>query len=245
MRNLDGPARRVPPILPAGRALIKSVSSLLCSINLDIHVADVPASPPPWLLLTSEVSFTPASKSDLPPFQLQLALEHVATVMSSITAPHCLYTDGSLQSDGAAGFSVFSPDLEPPPSGWVGRRFRNHSSSTLCELYAILDAVSLVCQRGANAANICDSKPALQSLSAVQPTHPLVVQHIQSYLSFMNAHKLCVNFYGFHLTWVYLTMQQLTVMRRKPAVYLHVMPTLSALLPLQGPFRRSPPCTAP
>ncbi|XP_050709726.1 uncharacterized protein LOC126994457 [Eriocheir sinensis] len=63
--------------------------------------------------------------------QLQLALEHIATVTSSITAPHCLYTDGSLQPDGVAGCAVFSPDLEPPPGGWVGRRLRDHSRSTL------------------------------------------------------------------------------------------------------------------
>ncbi|XP_050706751.1 uncharacterized protein LOC126992111 isoform X3 [Eriocheir sinensis] len=112
-----GPARPVPPILPAGRALIRSVSSLMRSLDLDIPVADVPPGPPPWLLPMPEVSLTPASKSDPPPLQLQLALEHVATVTSSITAPHCLYTDGSLQSDGAAGCALFSPDLEPPPGG--------------------------------------------------------------------------------------------------------------------------------
>ncbi len=130
----------------------------------------------------------------MPPLQLQLALEHVATVTASITAPHRLYTDGSLQSDGAAGCAVFSPDLEPPPGGWVGRRLHDHSSSTLCELYAILDAVSLVCQRGVNAVIICDSKPALQSLSAVHPTHPQVVQQILSFLSLMNARKLQIKF---------------------------------------------------
>ncbi len=77
---------------------------------------------------------------------------------------------------------------------WVGRRFCDYSSSALCELYAILDAVSLVCQSEVNAAIICDSKPALQSLSAVQPTHPLVVQQILSYVSLMNARNLCVKF---------------------------------------------------
>ena len=94
-----------------------------------------------------EVSYTHTSKSDLPPLQLQLALEHLATVMFSITAPHRLYTDGSLQVDGAAGGAVILPDLEPPPGGWVGRRLRDHPSSTLCKLYAILDAVSVMCQR--------------------------------------------------------------------------------------------------
>ncbi len=55
------------------------------------------------------------------------------------------------------------------------------------ELYALLDAVSLVCQWGVNAAIICDSKPAIQSLSAVQPTHPQVLQQIMSFVSLMNA----------------------------------------------------------
>ncbi len=162
-------------------------------LDLDIHAADVPPGSPPWLLPAPEVTFIVASKSDPPPLQLQLDLEHVATVTSSITATHCLYTDGSLQSDVAAG-CVVSPDLEPSPGGWVGRRLRDHSSSTLCELYAILDAVSLICQREVNSAIICASKPALQSLSAVQPTHPRVVQHILSLLSLMNARKLCVKF---------------------------------------------------
>ncbi len=84
--------------------------------------------------------------------------------------------------------------MEPPPGGWVGRRLREHSSSTLCELYALLDTVNLVCQREVNAAIICDSKPAIQSLSAVQPTHPQVVQQILSFLSLMNARKVCVKF---------------------------------------------------
>ncbi len=78
--------------------------------------------------------------------------------------------------------------------GWVGRRLRDHSSSTLCELYALLDAVSFVCQRGVNAAIICDSKPVLQSLSIVQATHPQVVQQIMSFLSLTNARKVCVKF---------------------------------------------------
>ncbi len=53
----------------------------------------------------------------------------------------------------------------------VGRRLREHSSSMLCEVHAILNAVSLICQSGVNVVIICDSKPALQPLSAGQPTH--------------------------------------------------------------------------
>ncbi|KAK3885902.1 hypothetical protein Pcinc_009920 [Petrolisthes cinctipes] len=56
-------------------------------------VADVPPGPPPWMLPTPDVSFTPTSKSELPSLQQQLALEHIETVTSSITAStlmaHC------------------------------------------------------------------------------------------------------------------------------------------------------------
>ncbi len=111
IRTSLGPARPVPLILPAGRALIRSISSVLRNHDLDLPAAEVLTGPPPWILPTPEVSLTPTSNSDLPPLQLQLALEHVATVTASITAPHRLYTDGSLQSDGRAGCSVFSPHL--------------------------------------------------------------------------------------------------------------------------------------
>ena len=188
------PNSRLPAILPAGRALIRSVSSVLRSLNLDVPVADVPPGPPPWLLPVPEVSYTPTSKSDLPSLQLQLALQHVETVTSSVTSPCRIYTDGSLQADGAAGGAVFSPDMEPPDRGWVGRRLRDHSSSTLCELYAILDAVSLACQRGVNAVIVCDSKPALQSLSSVRPVHSTVVLQILSFLSLMRRRDLTILF---------------------------------------------------
>ncbi len=63
------------------------------------------------------------------------------------------------------------------------------------ELYAILDAISLVCQRGVNVVIICDSKPAIQSLSAVHPTHLQVVLQNLYFLPLMNAHKLHINFF--------------------------------------------------
>ncbi|MPC18494.1 hypothetical protein E2C01_011379 [Portunus trituberculatus] len=146
------PNSPLPPLLPVGRVFIQRVSSMLRSLNLEVLVADVPPGPPPWMLSIPAVSFIPTSKSDPPYLQLQLALEHVATVTSSIPAPYRLYSDGSLQSDSAAGSAVFSPNLEPPQGYWVGQRLRDHSSSTLCELHAILDAVSFICQRGVNAA---------------------------------------------------------------------------------------------
>ncbi len=47
LRRSLGPARPVPPILPTGRALIRSVSSLMRSLELDIPVLDVLPGPPP------------------------------------------------------------------------------------------------------------------------------------------------------------------------------------------------------
>ncbi len=45
-----GPALPVPPILPAGRALIRFVSSLMRSLDLDIPAVDMHPGPPLWLL---------------------------------------------------------------------------------------------------------------------------------------------------------------------------------------------------
>ncbi len=104
---------------------------MLSSLNLDVPVADVPPGPPPWLLPVSEVSYTPTSKSHLPSLQLQMALQHAETVASSVTSPFRIYRHGSFQPDGAAGGAIFSPDMEPPDRGWVGRRLHDHSSSTL------------------------------------------------------------------------------------------------------------------
>ena len=78
--------------------------------------------------------------------------------------------------------------------GTTVRRLRDHSSSTLCELYAILDAVSLTCQKGVNAVIICDSKPALQSLSSIQPTHSTVVQRILSCMALLSHRNLTIHF---------------------------------------------------
>ncbi len=63
-----------------------------------------------------------------------------------------------------------------------------------CELYAILDAVSLACQRGVNAVIVCDSKPALQSLSSARPVHSTVVLQILSFLSLMRRRDLNILF---------------------------------------------------
>lgn len=63
----------------------------------------------------------------------------------------------------------------------VGLGLSDHSIFTSSELCAILDAVSLVCQRGVNSVIICNSNPALQSISAVKHTQTLVVQQSLSF----------------------------------------------------------------
>lgn len=68
-----------------------------------------------------------------------------------------------------------------PSRGWVDRGLSDHSIFTSSELCAILDAVSLVCQRGVNSVIICNSNPALQSISAVKHTQTLVVQQSLSF----------------------------------------------------------------
>lgn len=47
---------------------------------------------------------------------------------------------------------------------------------------------------GVNAAIACDSKPAVQFFSAVQPTHLLVSRQIPSSLILMSTNGLCVKF---------------------------------------------------
>ncbi len=133
----------------------------------------------------------------LPSPQFQCALQHLETTTSRVTSPCRIYTDGSLQSDGAVGSAVFSPDLEPPDRGWVGQRLSNHSFSTFCELHTILDAVGLACQWEMNSVIVCDSKPALQSLSSVHPMHSIVVLRILSFLSLLHRRDLTIQ-----LSWV-------------------------------------------
>ena len=60
--------------------------------------------------------------------------------------------------------------------------------------YAILDAVTVICQRGVNGVNVCDSKPGVQSLSSVQPTHYTVVHQILSFLSLVCHRNLIIKF---------------------------------------------------
>ena len=179
--------------MSGGRALIATVSSTLLRLDIAVSEAEPFPGPPPWLIPTPKVSYTLVSTSVLPALQRQLALEAIATVTSADHALHQVYTDGSVQPDGTAGCAVFSPDLDPPPNGWVGRRLPDFSSSTYCELYGILHAVSLICQRGIKALVICDSKSALQALSSPRPCSAVVIR-ILSFLALMSQRALVVKF---------------------------------------------------
>ena len=65
------PNSRLPAVLLTERTLIRSVTSVLRSLKLDVRVANVyPVPPPPWLPPLPEVSYTPTCKSDLPALQL-------------------------------------------------------------------------------------------------------------------------------------------------------------------------------
>ena len=186
--------RRIPPIQPGGRTLVKTVCTIIRSLDIDVPEENDVPGPPPWMQPNPEICYTPTSKADLPVMQRQLALEAIAAVSSSVPEAHHLYTDGSVQADGRAGSAVFSPDTDPPPGGWVGRRLPVSSSSTFCELYGILDAVSLLSQRGLSGVVICDSKSALQALTSAKPKCRHVVHRILSFLALIKDRGLKVKF---------------------------------------------------
>ncbi|KAG0714003.1 hypothetical protein GWK47_014959 [Chionoecetes opilio] len=193
IRSAMQPRPRIPPLQAGGRTLIKTVSSLLQRLDINVPEAEALPGPPPWMIPTITVHYTPTSKSALPALQRQLALETKASISSSRPTLNHVYTDGSLQPDGTAGCAVFSPDVDPPPDGWVGRRLPVSASSTFCELYGILDAVSLLSQRGLNGLVICDSQSALQALSSPKPTCHLV-SRILSFLSLVRLRALQIIF---------------------------------------------------
>lgn len=76
--------------------------------------------------------------------------------------------------------------MDPPPECWGGSSLPNFSSSTYCELCGILDAVSLLSQRGLSAVVICDSQAPLKALSSVSPTCTEAVSQILSCLALAN-----------------------------------------------------------
>ncbi len=73
-------------------------------------------------------------------------------------------------------------------------RLCDHSSSILCDLYAILAAVNLMCQSGVNAALIFDSVFILQSLSVIHPILPSAVPLYSEVLTLMSVRHLDVKF---------------------------------------------------
>ncbi len=134
-----------------------------------------------------EVSFTRTSRCDPPPLQLQLSLEHVAQLTSSIIAPHRHYSDGSLQLDEIAGRAVCWPDLSRLlvfewTVGFVT------TPALLCVSFC------LICQKGVNVDVVCGSKPALRSLSVVKPLNLLIVRQIFPFITLVGARGLCVKF---------------------------------------------------
>ena len=75
--------------------------------------------------------------------QLSLAYHHPSSVSTSVSAAHHEYIDGSVQTDKSAASAMFCPSMESPVEDeWLGRRLLNSSSSTFCELYGILLAVT-------------------------------------------------------------------------------------------------------
>ncbi|XP_064077587.1 uncharacterized protein LOC135195256 [Macrobrachium nipponense] len=174
--DLDAPR---PQLRQGGRTLVSTVCSSIRGLDINIVAENVDHGLAPWQTPVPAISYTPVSKTDLPQLQQQRALETIDRLSSSLSVAHHLYTDGSLQQDGSAGCAVFSPTLEPPPGGWIGRRLPESSSSTYCELHGLLDAVILITRTRNNGLIICDSQPALQALSSHKPAYqPLLHKYI-------------------------------------------------------------------
>ena len=194
--SLD-PAAPRPLLRPGGQSLVRTVTSSIRSLDINIVPENVDPGLPPWRVPVPAVSYTPASKSDLPHLQKQIALATIAELSSSLHEAHHLYTDGSLQADSSAGCAVFSPSMEPPQGGWVGRRLPNSSSSTYCELHGLLDAVTLLTQTRATGLIMCDSQPAIRALSSPSPAHQQVVTLILRQLT-----TALVNSQVVHFLWI-------------------------------------------
>ncbi|XP_042882320.1 uncharacterized protein LOC122259540 [Penaeus japonicus] len=84
---------------------------------------------------------------------------------------------------------------DQPEEGWVCRRLPNSSSSTYCELQALLLAVNFICQRRVNGAVMCDSQSALQAISSPQPaSHRSIIHQILQQLVTAQEHYLRIIF---------------------------------------------------
>lgn len=182
-------------IRPGGRNLIKRVCATLTRLNINVPAAEIGPTLPPWRVPLPAVSYTPASKADLPALQKQLALETIASVANTVPSAHHLFVDGSVQPDGSAACAVFSATIDPPGGGrWTGRRLANASSSTYCELNGLLDAVTLLTQERLNGVIVCDSQSALHALSSPRPVCLSVVNRILNQLAMARDYSLVIVF---------------------------------------------------
>ncbi|KAK7086870.1 hypothetical protein SK128_002699 [Halocaridina rubra] len=172
------------------RTLTGVVSDILRGLDINLPVQAAVPDLPPWHVPLPAVTYTPTSKDVYPPLQRQLALETIADVSMSVPV------DGSVQADGRAACAVFSPTMESPvpADSWIGRRLPTSSSSTYCELNAILDAVTLLVLRRVNGVIICDSQSALQALSSPRPICGRAVGDILCRLAAAQDASLVVSF---------------------------------------------------
>ena len=188
------PAAPRPLLRPGGCSLLRTVTSNIRRLGINIVAEDVLPPFPPWRTPVPSVSYTPTSKVALPQLQRQTALQTIADLSTRLRVPHHLYTDGSLRAGGGAGCAVFSPSLEAPEGGWVGRRLPGSSSSTYCELQGLLDAVTLLTRTGTSGLVLCDCQPALQALSSPGPAHQHVVSRILYQLAEADVQSLVIHF---------------------------------------------------
>lgn len=135
-------------------------------MDINVPQEETDYGPSLWQLPSLVVSYTPTCETDLPCHQKHLALEAFAEVTSSIPASH---THGSLQTDERVGCVVFSPTMEPPNGGRVGRRLLHWSGSTYYDLHGLLDAVTLIRHTKCNGLDICASQSAFRALCSPKP----------------------------------------------------------------------------
>lgn len=120
-------------IRPGGWTLVKTVCLNLRRLNINVSVEEIDHIPPPWRIPLPAVSYTSASKTDLPLPQKQQGLEAIDRVTSFLPAPHLLYADGSLQTDGRGRvLCCFLTQY-----GITTRRLGRPPSTTLVELYLL------------------------------------------------------------------------------------------------------------
>lgn len=159
IKNTLRQRQRDPPFQAGCRTLIKNVSRILQTLNIDIPEAEPVAGPPPWMIPSPTIHYTPTTKTTLTALKKQLALETISNVSSSGLELQKAYTDGSLQPDRSVRW-VFSPD--PPQGGWVRKRLPDSSRCTYCELHGILHTIRLIYRKNVITMVINDSKPALR-----------------------------------------------------------------------------------